>query len=123
MPRQETQRPEVRRRSRSDAEIEYAVSVDLGYARDYTALAIVQRVECAGLDQLQRPEYHVRSLKRFPLRTETPAIIDDLCDLVQWQPLRDKVKLVVDGSGSGCPIHQEMARKGLSRTRLCHHGG
>lgn len=116
MPRHEMQRPEMRRRSRSDAEIEYAVSVDLGFARDYTALAIVQRVELAVLDQVQRPEYHVRSLKRFPLRTETPAIIHHLYDLVQWRPLRDKIKVVVDGSGSGRPIHQEMARTGLRPT-------
>jgi hypothetical protein len=84
---------------------------DLGYARDYTALALVQRV--AAPDETQRPEYHVRWLKRFPLRTETPTIIRDLCEFVQWRPVRDKIKLVVDGSGSGRPIHQEMARTGL----------
>jgi hypothetical protein len=116
MPLYDMQRPEVRRRSRSDANPEYVVSVDLGYARDHTALALVQNVESAEQDGARRPRYHVRRLKRFPLRTETPEIIDYLCDFVQWPSLRDKIKLVVDGSGSGRPIYQEMARAGLRPT-------
>jgi hypothetical protein len=117
MPRYDVQRREVRRRSRSDAEIEYVASVDLGYARDYTALALVQRVELAEHEGT-RPEYHVRRLKRFALRTETPEIIEYLRDFVQWRSVRDKITLVVDGSGGGRPIFQEMARAGLRPTAL-----
>src|SRR3954452_5018228 len=106
-------RPEVRRRSRSDQEPEFVLSVDLGYAQDYTALALVQRVEVTEQDALRAPQYHVRMLKRFPLRTETPAIIADLCDYVQWRPVRDKIQIVVDASGSGTPIYQEMRRARL----------
>src|SRR5437762_14249586 len=100
MERYDMPRPDVRRRSRSDQEPEFVLSVDLGYAQDFTAVALVQRVEVTEEDELREPpQFHIRGLKQFPLRTETPAIIDYLSDYVDWRLVRDNIQIVVDASG------------------------
>ncbi len=59
----------------SEQELDHVIAVDLGHVRDFTALVLLKRVNDPTRD---RAIYHVGHLKRFPLGTQTPEIIDYL---------------------------------------------
>lgn len=127
MPRPSPERRRVERRparrvSRHREPPDWAIGIDFGHARDYTAIALMQRVEPSFEDNEQgvviRPLYHLRGVKRFPLRTETPQVIAYLQRLMDRRTLRDRVALLADGTGLGAPIIQEMRRYGVRVTPL-----
>jgi hypothetical protein len=125
--RQAVQRKPVRRRSRNEQTPRYVVAVDLGFVRDPTALVVVERVERADYQANGavegRARFDILDLKRFPLRTPFPVIIDDICRLMAWAPLKDQTGLIVDATGLGLPITQEMQRSGLRPVPITITGG
>ncbi len=48
----------------------YTVGLDLGQAKDYTALCVLERH-----GEAEQAVFHARHLERFPLGTSYPAIV------------------------------------------------
>lgn len=95
----------------------FLVSVDLGQAQDYTAVAIIQQSEEG------TPEYHVRYLERFPIGTPYPAIVEAIKTLLHRDPLWSWTPVVVDATGVGAPVIDLMKRDGLMPVPIKIHGG
>jgi hypothetical protein len=119
--RQDVVRRSVQRRSRNDQSPTFVVAVDLGISRNFTALVLLKRVECQVDETLDYRDparnpvvYHVLHLKRFPLGTESPVIIEFISQLMARRTLAGRTGLVVDASGIGMPIVKEMRRCGLN---------
>jgi threonine dehydrogenase-like Zn-dependent dehydrogenase len=87
-------------------EISYLVGLDLGQARDFTALAILER--SAHPVRAERT-FAVRHLERFPLGTSYPMICDRLVALFAQQPLSGAT-LVVDQTGVGRAVIDMICR-------------
>jgi hypothetical protein len=87
----------------------YFLGLDLGQAKDYSALAVVEREGEAREDWL----FTVRALSRYPLRTAYPSIVEDVAKRLRDHPLparrgeeiSDEVPtLGVDATGVGAAV-------------------
>ncbi len=88
---------------------DFIIGVDLGQARDYTAIAILERIEeltgeAAKGRWLTQVRYEMPHLERPPLGTSYPAIIARLKDLIARLPAHERLKIVVDRTGVGRPV-------------------
>jgi len=94
---------------------DYLIGLDLGKARDYSALAIVERVWTPVADRAGRlvGHYAIRHLQRWPLHTSYTAVVADLADLVRTPPLSWPV-LVVDQTGVGQAVVDFLAKAPLA---------
>ena len=81
---------------------EFIVGADIGQAQDPTALAVV---ETASRD------VRVRHLERLPLGTPYPRVVRRIAGLVQALP---DAALVVDATGVGRPVIDQLRAAGLS---------
>lgn len=108
------------------------LGLDLGQARDYSALVVIERVIpppvtvevlrtqdlwCDGMpiappQIVQRPEYHVRNIHRFPLGTPYPQIVATVRGGKQT-PEFASAPLVVDATGVGRPVVDMFRDAGL----------
>ncbi len=109
----------------------YVVGVDLGQARDFTAVVVNERHEAERISRQHRGEpgqygYAVRErrdkvvhhrltfLYRFQLGTSYPDVVDAVQRLLEQLPaMRDKPALAVDTTGVGRPVFDMMKAKGL----------
>jgi len=105
----------------------YFVGVDLGQARDYTAIAIVQRVTQsvgAGVGEVHTTiNYHLRHLERVELGTRYPAIITRVVGLLATSPLSQESPLVVDRTGVGAAVVDMFTAAGADPRAITIHGG
>ena len=92
---------------------EFVVGVDLGQARDYTAIAVAELV--GGGDQ------HLRHLERLPLGTPYPAVVERIAALVRALP--GDTDLVIDATGVGRPVRDMMRDAGLDPVAVTITGG
>ena len=88
---------------------DFIIGVDLGQARDNTAIAILERIEeltgeAAKGRWLTQVRYEMPHLERPPLGTSYPAIIARLKDLIARLPAHERLKIVVDRTGVGRPV-------------------
>lgn len=117
---------------------EFVVGVDLGQARDPTAIAVIEHVRAeihhayrgrANGDQLAlwhrelraRPQqYNVRHLERLELGTHYPAQVAHIADMMRRAPLKG-ARVFYDFTGVGRPVgdllHDAQIRK-LNRVHL-----
>ena len=95
------------------AEVDYFVGLDLAQAADYSAWAVVERTRRRRPGSGPLTSHAVRDLRRWPLRTPYPSIVDDVCRLVgkdlpaaaatpERPPAR--LTLVVDATGVGAAV-------------------
>lgn len=80
---------------------DYYLGLDLGQARDYTAAAIID------LENTKPEEPQVlrcRYLKRFPLGTPYPEIVEEVTRLVEDPRFKGQVSVAVDATGVGAPV-------------------
>ncbi len=96
----------------------FLVGVDLGQMEDYTALAVVEKSEDG-----DRPTYAVRHLHRFPLRTSYATIVRHVATIMRRPPLWDYAALIVDATGVGAPVVDELREAGLEPIAVKIHGG
>ena len=87
------------------------LGVDLGQAQDPTAIAIAE---------MREPEIHVRHLERVPLGTPYPQVIERIAALMERLPV---ASLVVDATGIGRPVIDQMRRAGLEPIPVTITGG
>jgi hypothetical protein len=94
---------------------DYILGLDLGQARDPSALAVLERVfkpQPNGAGQLVG-HYAIRYLRRWPLQTSYTAVAAELTRLVRTPPLSWPV-LIVDQTGVGQGVVDF-----LSQAQLC----
>ena len=62
--------------------------LDLGQARDYSGLVVVERLAVQPQEPYQRlgEERHVPHIERFALGTPYPAIVERVTELIQARP-------------------------------------
>lgn len=75
----------------------YFIGLDLGQAKDYTALAVLER-----LGQSREANCQIRHLQRYELGTSYPAIVADVAQLLKRLPSQtNRPTLALDGTGVG----------------------
>jgi hypothetical protein len=84
--------------------VEYFIGVDLGQKRDYTAVAIVER----NGDRLC-----LRHLEHFKLNTSYRAVADRIQQLYRMTAAHGPVTLVVDATGVGLGVLDDLESRGL----------
>ncbi len=92
----------------------YYIGLDLGKRVDYSAVAVVERIEPVvhGFDHLRwmptteplADEWFVRRLERAPLGTPYTKIVEQMAELTEHPKLRGNCRLVVDATGLGAPV-------------------
>jgi hypothetical protein len=74
------------------------LGLDLGQANDYSALALIER---------QSEECHCRGLKRWPMRTPYPQIVQDVTGVlnqIRAEENGGEPLLAIDATGVGAPV-------------------
>ena len=88
----------------------FFAGLDLGQSHDFTAIAVVERVEMAGkFDPVafayeKVVERQLRHLERVPLGTPYTEIVERVAQVVGTRGVRDCCHLVVDATGVGRPV-------------------
>ncbi len=98
---------------------DFIIGVDLGQARDYTAICILERFEeftgeAARGQWLKQVRYEMPHLERLSLGTSYPDIIERLKELIARLPDHERLKIVVDRTGPGRPVVDLMRKEKLS---------
>src|SRR5262245_15634737 len=88
----------------------YFMGLDLGQARDFTALAVLERplVQPGDPPSQRRPAYALRHLHRFPLGTPYPEVAREVVRLLRTPPLPGAL-LTVDQTGVGRAVVDMLA--------------
>ena len=97
---------------------DFIIGVGIGQARQFTAIAIFQRIEeLTGKAEegrwTTRVRYELPHLERQPLGTPYPMIIERLKQLIAGLPAHERLNLVVDQTGCGRPVVDLMRKEGL----------
>lgn len=103
--------------------MEFIVGLDLGQAKDYTAIAVLERTNSAPWIPYNPLEYHLRHLERPTLGTTYPAIVQRVAYLLDAWPLAGCAALVVDATGVGAPVVDLLNNAGLRPIALTITGG
>src|SRR6266567_2724897 len=99
---------------------QYWVGADLGQARDFTGLAVVERAELTGEWDPMVFAYRkdirlsLRYLERVPLGTPYPEIVERVREVTEQRELRGRCQLIVDSTGVGAPVVDMLRRARLS---------
>ena len=88
---------------------DFILGLDLGQAQDYTAIAVLERNGSSKKDR----KYQLRHLERLPLGTTYPDVVTHVKELMEKDPLRGHVLLVVDATGVGLPVIDLLKQEGL----------
>lgn len=102
---------------------EYVAGLDLGQSRDYTALAIAERVIPKGERQAT---YLFRHVQRLPLGTAYPRVVAHVADLLNREPLaKGYTAFALDYTGVGRPVADmfRQARLPCALYLISIHGG
>ena len=85
------------------------IGLDLGQQADFTALCLLEWERPRyPLGPLPRPDYNVRTLKRWPLGTSYVEVVEGLVKFYGLAELRGAV-LVADATGCGRPVVDMLA--------------
>jgi hypothetical protein len=95
------------------------VGLDLGQSTDFSALVIVEQT----LAPPAQPLYAVRWLHRWELGTPYPTILRSVVATLARPPLVGRSELIVDHTGCGRPIVDQLRQAGLSLIAVSLHGG
>ena len=89
---------------------EYFVGLDLGQAKDFTALAVLERTTRDGgwdpvtWERQQIVSLQVRHLERVPLGTTYPLVVSRVAAVMRGLPPTARRELLVDATGVGRPV-------------------
>ncbi len=94
----------------------YFVGLDLGQARDFSAVAIVER-GTERHDVEESPTFNVRHLERWKLGSPYPQIVEDVAQMLKRAPLGNnkahEPMLAIDATGVGMPVVDMFKRERL----------
>lgn len=101
--------------------LHYYIGLDLGKFRDHTAIAILEhRIASIGqrdprtYDWITETTFDVRHLERIPLRTPYDEVVRRLAQLHEREPLQGHSTLVVDATGPGAPVVDQIRKARLA---------
>jgi hypothetical protein len=96
----------------------FVCGVDLGQARDFTAIAIAERMAAERV-------WAIRYLERYPLGTSYPEVAERIRSLMNRRPVRGDSALAVDATGVGRPVFDLLRRGGMGCrvAGITVHGG
>jgi hypothetical protein len=97
----------------------YIVGLDLGQSQDFSALVIVEQT----LVPPAQPLYAVRWLHRWELGTPYPTILRSVEATLARPPLAGRSELIVDHTGCGRPIADQLRQAGMTLIAVSLHGG
>jgi hypothetical protein len=87
---------------------DFYVGLDLGQKSDFTAIAVIEKVHH------QSPRlYHLRHLERFRL-VSYPRVINRVAELLRTPPLAGRSILVIDATGLGTPVLDQLCQIGVT---------
>ena len=95
----------------------FFVGLDLGQARDFTALAILECAEVLGAwDPImyacrKHVELRLRYLERMPLGTPYPSVAERVVKITRSAEMAGRCILVVDATGVGRPVVDLLKRE------------
>jgi hypothetical protein len=96
------------------------IGLDLGQARDHTAIAVLERTEISlgqspvTFERIIQTRYSFRHLERLPLGMDYPSMVEHVRTLVQRPELaQSQTTLVVDATGVGRPVVDLLRRASL----------
>ncbi len=101
----------------------FFVGLDLGQSRDFTAIAVAERVEEKGawdpalFGWPKTPALHLRYLERMPLGTPYQEVVERVVALTRSPDLAGRCHLAVDGTGVGRPV-VDLLRQARPQCRL-----
>ncbi len=113
----------------------YSIGVDLGQRRDYSAVAVVERVkrvdcrfdavQCGWRERETDEGWVVRHLERMPLGTPYTAVAARIVEVARDAKVRGKCQLMVDATGVGMPVVDMLrsARPGCGIAAVLITGG
>lgn len=114
----------------------FIVAVDLGFASDPTAIAVLERSDITTgekrktwkdgrfrFEEQRANTFLLRHLERPPLRTRYPDIVTRLRAIMGHRDLGGAAELVVDATGVGRPVVQLMEQDGLQPIPVLITGG
>jgi len=82
-----------------EGKIPYIVGLDLGQSQDYTALVLL------GQHVAAPAHYHLRYIKRFPLKTSYQEIMDSVTRMLKSKEFdAHPSALIIDATGVGAPV-------------------
>jgi hypothetical protein len=100
----------------------FYIGLDLGQVQDWTALAIIERVEVPRFTVPPVEKFHLVHLERVTLGTTYPAIVSHVAGLLARPVLRGS-PLVVDATGVGRPVVDLFRSAGLRPAAVTITGG
>ena len=127
--------------------MKFFLGLDLGQAADYTALAVLEKLDpppaadtpgrgpglrlgaALPLSEALRGRapapatFHCRHLERLTLGTAYPAVVRHVRELLATPPLRGDSVLVVDSTGVGRPVVDMLTAAGLEPIAVTITGG
>jgi len=118
----------------------FIIGLDLGQARDYTALCVVERVMPPPVppvrveigygyhEEWPAPDtrmaaYHVRHLERPPLGTKYPVVVARVGEMLATPALAADTPLVIDKTGVGTAVVDMFAAAGMRPWAVTITGG
>lgn len=113
--------------------MQYILGVDFGSQQDYTAMALVRRVQVisasqnvAGMitEENLRDELHLMYLERIELGTSYYKVVERIKSIMRDEYVSGDIVAVPDATGVGIPVVQMMRREGVSPiVAISIHGG
>ncbi len=98
----------------------FYIGLDLGQASDYTALAVLERLEPEG--DRKEAAYHVRHLERVR-GLPYPDIVAKVATMLESPALKGNSSIVIDQTGCGRPVFDMFKEAGLAPIGVQIHGG
>jgi hypothetical protein len=95
------------------------VAIDLGQARDFTAIAAVEWAELQGewdaatFAHRKYAMLRLRYLKRLPLGMSYVDVVEKAAQVVQSETVAGRCHLIVDATGVGRPVVDMLQKQGL----------
>lgn len=103
---------------------EFYVGLDLGQARDYSALCAVERVLEVSLEEgAMLVTFNVRHLEIFPLGTPYSEVVDTVWILMQQPELAHHTTLAIDQTGVGGAVFEMFRSAGMEPVGITITGG
>src|ERR1041385_7988869 len=97
--------------------MDYFIGLDLGQRRDFTAVAVVERVPA------HPTQHNIRHLERVALGTSYTAVVERVCHLLRMPMLGGHATVVIDGTGVGVAVLDLFQRVGIRPVAITITGG
>jgi len=94
----------------------FYMGLDLGQARDYTAIVVVEQLALG-----DENEFHIRYCERMKLGTSYNEVTHHVRNLLVR--IEESVSLIVDATGVGRPVIDSLKNDGLTPVPISVHGG